>query len=215
MTAPARTRPRQPRTATAKTGQRLGIVYGIRVIHPTTGQIALGYVGKTRQRLRTREGQHRDEQPWSDTIVGAAFVIAQGMWTEAQLDAVEQHHIRTLLPLYNIDHNLANPRRITPWDAVAQRQAREPGWIPGKRPVPLPRYAPYVGWGWKQWRRVLVVASWLALTGVLWWAGADVWQGWDGPRNAVVGASIPFAAWGAARVRRWWRGLGRRSRRRR
>ncbi|WP_345509450.1 hypothetical protein [Phytohabitans houttuyneae] len=195
---------------------RVGVVYGIYVLHPVTGNIVLGYVGKTRQSLRVREGQHRDEQPWADTIVGSAFVIAKGVWTEAQLDACEQHHIRSLRPLYNIDHNGGNPNRIPPWEAVAQRQAREPGWTPHQPPaVPYPRYAPYAGWTWRQWRRVLLAGLWLLLAGGLWWTAADVWHGWDGPRNAAVGASVPYGVAGAARLRRWWRRLGRRPRRRR
>jgi hypothetical protein len=192
----ARTRSRtRPGTRKPANGRRTGIVYGIRVIHPLTGQIVLGYVGQTRQRLRAREGQHRDDQPWSDTIVGEAFVIAQGMWNKAELDWYEQVCIQRMLPLYNIDHNRANPYRIKPWDAIAQRQAREPGWTPNRRPAtPYPRFAPYIGWGWKQWRRVVLVAIWLTLACLLWWAGADVWRGWDGPLYGGIGSTVVVVA---------------------
>jgi hypothetical protein len=127
---PARSRTGAGRRA-VNLARRWGTVYGMAATHPLTGVVvAAAYVGKTVQRLADREDQHRVVQPWADTIVGHAYVIDQGWWTSAELAAREVFHIRRLRPLYNIEHNMGNRDRVKPWDAVAQRQQREPGWVP-------------------------------------------------------------------------------------
>lgn len=116
----------------------VGIVYGIRTLDPTTlDRIELGYVGKTRQNLRTRETQHREDQPWEDIIVGSAHVIATGLWSDDDLDLTESWAIGLLAPRYNIDKNHNNANRIAPADAIEQRFARDrlrgvPLWMPPK-----------------------------------------------------------------------------------
>lgn len=118
-----------------------GIVYGIRTLHPDTlASIELGYLGKTWQRLRAREMQHRDEQPWEDVIVGSAYVISQGFSSDAELLEAERWAIRMLKPRYNVAENRANPDRISPEAAVVQRQSRDrargvPLWLPPAAPV--------------------------------------------------------------------------------
>ena len=124
--------------------RRYGIVYGILTREPDG--IMLGYVGKTRQRLEHREQQHRDSQSWGTIIHGNAFIIAEGFWTENELDAHEMHYIRHGIniggrlpqrPLYNIVHNMDNPLRIPPWVAKEQRLIRDSRywWRPYLLPI--------------------------------------------------------------------------------
>lgn len=210
-----------PRQAPSPQLRRCGAVYGIPTLAvdaagmPLPGVVIVGYIGKTRQTVKQREEQHRDCQPFGDLIVGGSWVIEEGTWTEAELDAREQHYIRhgavlvpgqaPRRPAYNIDFNRDNRARIAPWTALQQRQAREPGWEPPSRNSP-PRLRPTsVGprrpalWGRVRWtrRRVLAVARvcvWVALFAGFWFAGTGVWPGWEGPRNAAVGASVVSAA---------------------
>lgn len=118
-----------------------GIIYGIRTLEPTTlASIELGYVGQTRQGIRSRELQHREEQPWADVIVGSAYVIASGVWSNEELDLTEAWAIKLLRPRYNVSGNETNHDRILPPDAIDQRLARDrvhgiPLWFP---PAPLP-----------------------------------------------------------------------------
>lgn len=118
----------------------MGIVYGFRTLNPRTlAEIELGYVGKTRQRLHTREYQHREEQPWADIIVGSAYIISESFWTDQELDHAETWAIQVLKPRYNIEKNHGNAYRATPEDAVQQRQARDrargiPAWLPTAPP---------------------------------------------------------------------------------
>ncbi|MEU4558491.1 hypothetical protein AB0F72_08875 [Actinoplanes sp. NPDC023936] len=116
------------------------IVYGFRTLDPfTLSSIELGYVGQTRQGLRSREFTHRDEQPWADIIVGSAYIIAAGSWTDSELDQVEQWSIFAMKPRYNVSFNQGNEGRIPPEVAVAQRLARD-----RVRGVPLWRPEPAV-----------------------------------------------------------------------
>lgn len=139
-------------------------MYGYRTLRPEANYttIELGYVGQTRQRLRSRDIQHREVQPFADIIVGEPYVIAQGMWTDAELDAAEQAAILRLRPRYNIDHNWGNPNRIQPWVAKQQRQGRDQAagrvvWHP-------PQPATAAGRGW-----VVRTAKWVTAPVVRWW----------------------------------------------
>lgn len=195
--------------------RRRGIVYGFWVVHPLTGQRVLGYVGQTRQALRAREAQHRAEQPWADTIVGPAVVIAEGAWTNGELDAHEVRQIQALRPLYNIDHNRTNPNRILPWDAVAQRQAREPGWqpptkntvrIPRQRgPIPSSRVrhrSALARW-WARHRRQVIKHGvlWLAMYIAASWLASHVLS----ERHTVIAGAVVATVLYAAITKRWWR----------
>ncbi|MFI2663305.1 hypothetical protein [Micromonospora carbonacea] len=217
-----------PRRQARPDVRRRGAVYGIPTLavdalgKPIPGTVVVGYIGQTRQTVKQREGQHRVSQPFGDLIVGGSWVIEEGFWTDAELDAKEQHYIRggavlvpgqaPQRPVYNIDHNRENPNRIPPWDALAHRQAREPGWQPPPkgariptqrgaastvrpRPVsPLSRW-----WGRRRWQVVLWAAVWALLFAGSWWVGADTWSGWAEPRNAAVAATVATAGIG-------WRG---------
>lgn len=107
----------------ARTGAlvRPGTVYGLRVRDPRSGRVVIGYVGKTRRHWRTRIHEHlhgsADTPPkaWAPTVT-EPFVLwhsprctAFGLWWR------EVWFIRTRRPLYNIQHNTRNRRRVPPW----------------------------------------------------------------------------------------------------
>jgi hypothetical protein len=186
--------------------RRPGVVYGIRTLDPDTGTVILGYVGQTFQRLWQREAQHREDQPWSDLIVGEAFVIAQGWWTCAEIDEVEAVHIRALAPAYNYEHNLNNPNRVPIWLAQRQRAERDavagrPVWVPQQRrtrPHPVvasrprrpsrrrwPRPARHLAWR---------AAVWLALTVVIFVAEPARVPFAAAVESSALGASLLMAA---------------------
>lgn len=185
-------------------------MYGYRTLRPEDHyqSTELGYVGQTRQRLRSRDGQHREVQPFSDIIVGDPFVVAEGVWTDAELDAVEESVIRggaavdgrQQRPRYNIEHNRGNPDRITPWVARRQRAARDeargvPAWVPPAAAVPASR-----GWWpcrvWQLW-----VLAWLAgWPGWSWLLHGGGVPGWPA---VGVGAAVSagLLGWGVRRGR--------------
>lgn len=192
----------------ATTGQRDCALYRFWVRHPETGQRVLGYIGETARMPFVRLMEHIQSQPWADTIVGwevapAVYPSKQAVWV------AEQAAIRAERPLYNIEHNMGNPDRIPPWVAVAQRQARQPGWVPppkGVRVSPqVPRQrnhraAPVrpsaassrLGRLWGTYRTPVTVwaSLWLGLFAAVWWEGADAWTGWHEPRNAAIVATL-------------------------
>lgn len=187
--------------------RRRGIVYGLRTLRPEDGytSVEVGYAGQTRQRLRSREVQHREDQPFSDVIVGDAFVIAEGWWTDAELDAAELAAIRQTRPRYNIAGNEGNPDRVKPWVARDQRRERDEA---AGRPVWQPRIAVPVGRSWWPcpiWQ--LWVLAWLPL----WWVG--FW--WLFAAGVSVPGSTVGAAAGAGLLLGWGVRRGRRRRRRR
>jgi hypothetical protein len=220
--------------------KRRGVVYGFKVTHPVTGEVCWGYVGQTRQQIWEREDQHREDKPWSDTIVGDYFqdpitgriyqavVLAEGEWDDAELDARELSYIRSLLPLYNIVGNMANPCRVKPWDAKKQRHLRDraagrPLWHPTPKRVPAQRpevvgYTPRrhpvpfrVNWG-----LVLVAQLWIVFTGGMVWATSGRWLLSLGVSTAVVvGLWLGRLLLRALRqLRRWLRPRHRRYRHR-
>ncbi len=134
-------------TATSTTRRRTaaryrGVVYGLDVLDHHTAQVVPNdYVGKTRQKGRARELQHRDTQPFADRIVGSARVLWEGMCTEAELDEMERRFIQrpgedpALRPRFNFVLNEDNPHRIPKWVQVEQRHQRDdaagvPRWVP-------------------------------------------------------------------------------------
>jgi hypothetical protein len=115
--------------------RRPGAVYGINLLDPATMTVRMDYVGQTRQRGRAREMQHRDDKPWEDLIVGSLVLLAEGVWTDAELDREEQQAIRRIRPRMNYEYNLHNPERIEIWRQQEQRWARDdaagrPQWVP-------------------------------------------------------------------------------------
>jgi hypothetical protein len=119
-----------------------GAVYGLDVLDHHTGLVVVAdYVGKTRQKGRARELQHRDTQPFSDRIVGSARVLWEGLCTEAELDEMERWFIQRpgedpkVRPRLNYVWNEDNPHQVPKWDQVAQRHERDdaagvPRWVP-------------------------------------------------------------------------------------
>jgi hypothetical protein len=232
------TLPRQP--VRTRNRVRRGIVYGFYVTHPITGEVCWGYVGQTRQDLDDREDQHRECQPWADTIVGdarrdpitgrvyQAVILAQGDWDDTELDAREIGYINYLKPLYNIVANRSNPSRVKPWEAKKQRHQRDraagrPLWRPTPKRVPIsrpdvvryqPRRRPVpfrINWG-----LVLVAQLWIVFTGGMVWASGGHWLLSLGASTAVVvGLWLARLLLGAVRrVRRWLRPRRRRYRHR-
>ena len=124
-----------------------GVIYGIDVIdHDSFMAGALvvmpnDYVGKTRQRGRGRENQHRDKQPFADLIVGSPRVLWEGICTEDELDEMERRFIRDVevRPRLNEKMNEDNPLMISKDDQRGQRWARDdaadrPRWqLPDRR----------------------------------------------------------------------------------
>jgi len=115
-----------------------GVVYGIDVLDHLTGQkMPDDYVGQTRQRGRARENQHRDDQPWSDLIVGSSHVLWEGICTDTELDEMERRFIQDaeVRPRLNWKLNEDNPRHIPKWVLLEQRHERDqaagrPLWVP-------------------------------------------------------------------------------------
>jgi hypothetical protein len=226
--------------------RRRGAVYGIPTFavdaagRPLAGLVVVGYVGQTRQTVKQREEQHRGHQPFGDLIVGGSWVIEEGHWTDAELDARELHYIRRgavlvpdqppQRPVYNIVGNMDNPNRVKPWDAVAHRQVRQPGWTPEAK-VPRQRIPVDYGaasgsrsalsrwWIRRRWPVVGFVALWLALCAGCCWLAAPVLDTDSTALAGIGGASAPFVLvrleiW-RRRVRAWWRRTTRPKRRRR
>lgn len=222
--------------------RRWSVVYGIPTLPvDSNGRVipgeppVVGYIGQSVQTVKQREAQHRATQPFGDIICGGAWVIEEGLWTQAELDARERYYIRhgaqlvpgqpAQRPIYNYEHNLDNPHRVEIWRAVEHRQTREPGWQPPPKDhvrIPRQRRAGVgrpararraAGW-WQthRWQVYGWAALWLLLCAGMWWAGADSWSGWQELRNAIVLGSCAWAviAWRVWQARKPRRRRGRR-----
>ena len=127
-----------------------GALYGFRGIHPRSGHTVFVYGGKTFQRdWKDRIRQHlwgggrydSVPKPWADTVLGwrpdgtveeciragGVFLIRKpsrvspfGLWWREIIFAIWLR-----LPLYNVQWNLHNPRRIRPAVAREQRARRD------------------------------------------------------------------------------------------
>jgi hypothetical protein len=196
------------------------------------------YVGKTRQRGRLRENQHRDTQSFSDLIVGSPRVLWEGDCTEAELDEMERRFIQDadVRPRLNWKLNEDNPQQIPKWVQLEQRHQRDdaagrPRWVPPDqrrrdslldwrsdqstglkpdRPVSVPRT-----WTALQVKALVWSCAWL-ITAVAIWGFLDkyaVMQTWS--QRVIAGlVCAPFLiGWslaGAPMSRRQWRKLRRR-----
>lgn len=97
-------------------------VYAIAVTHQDLGTYeGFGYIGQTVRDPYVRLAEHREDKPWAGWILGVN-VLWTGTCTQAQLDDLERRAIETFKPLYNIDMNMNNPRRIKPWDVKRKPQ---------------------------------------------------------------------------------------------
>jgi hypothetical protein len=102
----------------------------------------LGYVGETARFPLARLMEHIAQQPWADTIVSWEVDDTDFAGKDAVL-AAEEAAIKAEKPLYNVEHNLANPDRITRQRAAEQRRERsrrrardESPWVPATGPNP-------------------------------------------------------------------------------
>lgn len=199
------------RSRTSPDRRYLGVVYGIDILDHETGQVVRDdYVGKTRQRGRARENQHRDDQPWSDLIVGGSHVLWEGICTEDELDEMERHFIQDVgvRPRMNWKLNEDNPRHIPKWVQLEQRHRRDdaagrPRWVPADRRQPAslldqpmtarparlsdPAHA-IDPRSWKPWQQRIALWStgWIGSTSVTW--AQLVRNGWLSSTRA-----LPFA----------------------
>lgn len=115
-----------------------GVVYGIDVIdHVTKLEVPNDYVGKTRQKGRLRELQHRDRQPFADRIVGDVHVLWEGICTDEELAEMERRFIQDaeVRPRLNVEMNEDNRHRIPKFRQIEQRHERDralgrPLWVP-------------------------------------------------------------------------------------
>lgn len=113
-----------------------GVIYGFDLLDHETGvKVPDDYVGKTRQRGRRRELQHRSDKPWEDLIVGSSHVLWEGICDEDELDRLERQFIRDKRPRMNDRDNRWNPDRIDYDEQVRQRHERDdrdgkPRWVP-------------------------------------------------------------------------------------
>lgn len=207
------------------TDRRDCALYRFWVRHPVTGRTVLGYVGETARMPFVRLMEHVLAQPWADIIVRWEVDPVTYRGKDAVL-AAEMTAIGRERPLYNVEGNRGNPDRIPPWQAVKQRQAREPGWQPPvhKPRVPHPRGGSRrpplaVASQWRvQVRDVGRVCRWLAVLLLGGWITAVAASGpvatwYDGLAYGVALPVVVVCAPWAAMRRRMWRWLRRRSRR--
>ncbi|MEV5819326.1 hypothetical protein AB0L22_09135 [Micromonospora haikouensis] len=137
------------------------------------------YIGVTERTAIARWAEHLKEKRWAPDI--ACWERDDRVWsTEADVLAVERAAIIAERPVHNVQHNGNNP------GAVRVRRH-------------LPRHVVRARLRWAA--RACV---WVALFVGCWLAAADVWHGWDAPRNSAVAATIlgGLAWWGKAQSRR-------------
>ena len=122
-------------TIRSATGQRECRLYRFYGWDPRTGYTTktLIYVGETGRQPFERLMEHIDAQPWADTITSWEVDDEVFAGKPAVL-AAETAAIRGERPLYNVKGNMANPVRVKPWEAVAQRHRRDdeagrPRWV--------------------------------------------------------------------------------------
>lgn len=117
---------------------RPGEIYAYRTLRPSRRRPRhWAYVGKTRDGRR-RHRQHMGVrlptdrydapgQPWND-LDPVRYVVWRSRKVRAwRLALMEFMFVRLLLPVYNVQMNAGNPRRITPHMARMQRNARDVG----------------------------------------------------------------------------------------
>lgn len=118
-----------------------GTCYRIKVRHPRSGRVVTGYVGQTVRPVQVRIDEHllgtvtAAPKVWADTVV-SWDVLWSKRCTQGWLNWRERWYIVTRRPLYNIQWNTHNRRRIEPWRAQRQRVQRVGGgrrratWLP-------------------------------------------------------------------------------------
>ncbi len=196
-------------------------VYVFVVWNPHDGYATktVGYVGETGRLPFERLLEHVYSQPWADTIV-SWYVLDEVYPDKRAVLAAEDATIKKLLPLYNYEGNLDNPRRIPIPEAKRQRAARDlaKGAVPraaltdttrplretakARRPRPVRRSRRYP----RPARRLGVAGASWALLALLAWVGA--WRAglplWLGLRaSALLAAALVLACWWLFPKRDW------------
>lgn len=201
------------RLLTAREVREWGLVYALDLVDHHTGEVVAGdYVGQSRQELAERVGQHERDSVFGD-VIDDAYVIAEGMFTDAELTELEYEYIRGMLPRMNVRGNGMNPDRIPREVAEVQRWERDDtAGVQRWRPPRVRRAAASPGRSW--WWRPAVgwLAVWAVLAAGLCVLVGDGWSGWQN------GYGVGFAGgvvWGVrSKVRKPRRGRRRRRRRR-
>jgi hypothetical protein len=122
-----------------------------------------GYAGRTNDPKR-RDMEHivgggrysAVAKPWADLRPRRFVIFRMKSRTEAMTHFLEWLTIKVLLPVYNVDMNLTNPRRITKKAQAAQRFARDQFGTTARLMSLALRWAVYVAlgvgawliWGW-------------------------------------------------------------------
>lgn len=101
-------------------------VYLYRTDRPSGWGRHIAYVGRTCAPA-LRHQQHMARQPWSDLRPRRYVLIRVARCPEWFIGVCEYVAIKATMPVYNIQHNRSNPRRITPWRAREARLARNAG----------------------------------------------------------------------------------------
>lgn len=123
------------------------------------------YIGITSRTAVARWAEHCGEKSWAPDI--AVWERDPKVWgTLADVRVAERAAIIGERPVHNVEHNGNNPGAVRIRRRLPQHVVRS------------------------RLRFAFLAAVWLALFSGLWLAAADVWHGWDGPRNAAVGASL-------------------------
>lgn len=110
-------------------GRGPGTCYRIRVRHPRSGRVVTGYVGQTRRPVQVRIDEHlygtatAAPKVWADTVV-SWDVLWTGTCRQVTLNWRERWYIVSRRPLYNVQWNTHNGRRIEPSRARRQRARR-------------------------------------------------------------------------------------------
>ena len=134
-------------------------IYAYRTRRPSGRGTHWGYVGRTAWPARRHQehtvggGKWRaTAKPWADLVVERRVMFRKKRRLEITTHFLEWSMIKLLMPVYNIQMNWKNPRRIPPWVAQRQRLQRSGAASGGplaRRGVPL------------------VLQAWMVLSGAL------------------------------------------------
>lgn len=160
--------------------------FEVRDPHTSYRTTTCGYIGESGRQPFDRLLEHLREKPWGDTIVGWRIIETHGR--KRSVLAAEATAVQARRPLYNIDLNGGNPRRIPPWVQVRQRAARDrakglPTPTTGAtRPAarPLPRAGATGAWSpakrrpRRRAKALPRLGVWAAITAVAWGLAAGL-----------------------------------------
>lgn len=123
------------------------------------------YLGITERTAVARWAEHAKDKQWAPDV--ACWERDPRVWhSEADVLAAERAAIIAERPVHNLQHNGNNP-----------------GAVRVRRHLPQHVVRARIRWAGR-------LCVWLALFAGLWLVAGDAWSGWDGPRNAAVGATV-------------------------